>query len=288
MRGKINQVICLLLAFAGLAPAAFGLSLEKNIPYRSLEKDEFSGLQWNTFDLYRASNPRGLVFLVHGGSWTVGDKRLDFIPEIAERLASEGFTVASPNYRLSPYARHPAHVEDTAKALAFVLRYLHFPKSPKLPLVLMGHSAGGHLVALLASDPSRLLEAGVDPKNISGVIAVSGVFDGESFPVDPSTALLGTNQDRLWPMKMPQVILPPHLLIAADEDLPSLASQAERYAEKIRLSSAAAGTNAKNNVDFFLAKERNHATVFWDLRLPRDPVFERVLVFLNEAAKISD
>ncbi|MBL8995184.1 MAG: alpha/beta hydrolase [Spirochaetia bacterium] len=274
---KINKIIFWVLALAGLGPAAFGLSAEKNIPYRSLEKGEFSGLRWNTCDLYHSPKPRGIVFLVHGGSWTVGDKNLDFIPEIATRLTAEGFSVVSPNYRLSPFARHPAHIEDTVKALAFIWKRLD---NPKLPLVLLGHSAGGHLVALLAADPFRLVEAGVDPKIISGVVTVSGVFEGESFPVDPSVALLGTNQERLWPMKMAQAAMPPHLLIAAGEDLPSLAPQAERYAEKIRL----AGTRST----FLLAKKRNHATVFWNLRLPGDPVFETVLTFLNEAARISD
>lgn len=222
-----------------------------------------------------------MIFLIHGGSWSVGDKSLDFIPEIAERLVASGFTVASPNYRLSPYARHPAHIEDTAKALAFALGRLH---SPKLPLILMGHSAGGHLAALLAADPSRLVEAGLDPKIIRGVVAVSGVFEAESFPVDPSAALLGTNQDRLWPMKLARAPMPPHLLIAADEDLPSLASQAERYAEKLRQISM----GGEKSAVFFLARRKNHATVFWDLRLPGDPVFEKVLSFLNEAAKVAD
>jgi alpha-beta hydrolase superfamily lysophospholipase len=44
-----------------------------------------------------------------------------------------------------------------------------------------GHSAGGHLVALLALDPQYLQAEGVSPKSIKGVVAISGIYDLADF-----------------------------------------------------------------------------------------------------------
>src|SRR5207248_8763424 len=70
--------------------------------------------------------PKGLqdypvVLLVHGGAWMMGDNRCcGLYPAVAECLARQGVGAVLPNYRLSPGVRHPDHVKDVARALAWV------------------------------------------------------------------------------------------------------------------------------------------------------------------------
>jgi acetyl esterase/lipase len=72
--------------------------------------------------------------------------------------------------------KHPEHVRDVARAFAWAHVHIgHYGGDPG-QLFLLGHSAGGHLVALLATDERYLAAEGRTTQDIMGVIAVSGVY----------------------------------------------------------------------------------------------------------------
>ena len=126
--------------------------------------------------------PKGLkdypvVMLVHGGAWMVGDNHCcGLYPSVAEFLASQGIGVVMPNYRLSPKVRHPEHIRDIARAFAWTRAHIAEYGGRPDQLFVAGHSAGGHLVALLATDETYLLAEGLHTTDVKGVIAVSGVY----------------------------------------------------------------------------------------------------------------
>ena len=95
---------------------------------------------------------------------------------VGEFLARQGFVAVLPNYRLSPWVKHPEHVRDVARAVAWTRRDIVSYGGDPRRLVLAGHSAGGHLIALLATDDSYLRAEGVPPEDVRGVIGVSGVY----------------------------------------------------------------------------------------------------------------
>jgi acetyl esterase/lipase len=118
-----------------------------------------------------------VVMLVHGGAWMVGDNRsFGLYSSVGEFLASRGIGAVLPNYRLSPGVKHPEHVKDVARAFAWT--HAHIAEYGGRPdqLFLAGHSAGGHLVSLLASDERYLKAEGLGTGDVRGVVAVSGVF----------------------------------------------------------------------------------------------------------------
>lgn len=129
-------------------------------------------------DVYAPARPapaRGTVVFFYGGAWQSGRKE-DY-RFVAQALAAAGVAVVVPDYRLHPEVRFPAFVEDGAAALRWVqdegARFGADPAS----LVLMGHSAGAHIAALLAADQRFLAAAGVARGRIAGLVGLSGPYD---------------------------------------------------------------------------------------------------------------
>ena len=130
------------------------------------------------FDLYLPANASRapVVFYVHGGGWANGDKTN---PGLANKLAywlPKGYAVISSNYRMVPVAMPLEQARDVARGVALAQRRADEWKLDPARVVLMGHSAGAHLVALLGADPGLLAEAGARPA--LGVVSLdSGALD---------------------------------------------------------------------------------------------------------------
>ena len=130
-------------------------------------------------DVYRpeGKGPYPVLLLLHGGGWVAGGKDDVFgmygYGTIARCLAERGLVVVLPNYRLSPGVRHPEHVKDVARAFAWAYGHCKDYRGDPRQLFVSGHSAGGHLAALLAADETYLKEVGRSAKDIRGVIGVA-------------------------------------------------------------------------------------------------------------------
>ncbi len=132
-----------------------------------------------------------VVILVHGGAWMLGDNRCcGLYSSVGEYLASQGIGAVLPNYRLSPFVKHPEHIKDVARAFAWTKNHIaeHGGKPDRIFLV--GHSAGGHLVALLATDEQYLKAHGCRTADIQGVVCLSGVY---RIPAGKADVELGGN-----------------------------------------------------------------------------------------------
>lgn len=107
-------------------------------------------------DTYVPAHPNGdAVLLVHGGGWRNGDKANRAV--IANKLAhwsARGTVVVSVDYRLLPQADPLRQAGDVAAALAYAQRHAREWGADPARFVLVGHSAGAHLVALLGADPA--------------------------------------------------------------------------------------------------------------------------------------
>jgi acetyl esterase/lipase len=158
--------------------AAAGTSLMADIPYASIPevRPALLSLDMHSPEGLPPDAARPVLVFIHGGGWAHGDKR-----GVADKpvwMAGRNGILVSINYRLSPAVIHPAHVEDVAAAIAWVHANIAEYGGDPGRIALIGHSAGAHLAALVASDERRLAEHGLTPRLLSGVILLDGAgFD---------------------------------------------------------------------------------------------------------------
>ena len=157
-------------------PEHFEVKVRKDILYR--DGPDADPVQ-NCLDVYlpKGATDFPVLVLVHGGAWVIGDNRCcGLYPSIADFFAKRGIAVVMPNYRLSPHVKHPEHVKDVARAIAWTKLHLGELGGRTDKLFLAGHSAGGHLVALVTTDPTYLCAEKLSDADIAGVVGISGVY----------------------------------------------------------------------------------------------------------------
>lgn len=144
-------------------------AVRKNIVYSRSAK-----LALDAF-IPRAPAPTAAVIVVHGGGWEAGDK-VTYVTPIFEPLARAGLAWFSIDYRLTPAFTHAEQLEDLRQAIRFVrAAHKRFNIDPAR-LVLLGESASGQMVALLAAEE----------RSLAGVVSFYGVYDLNAMVTDAS------------------------------------------------------------------------------------------------------
>ena len=124
--------------------------------------------------VYPVGNERPpLIVFIHGGGWSIGDKR-HAIGAKASHFLGRGYGFASVNYRLVPQATVEEQAADIASAIAKLRTYAMGSNYDGERIVLMGHSAGAHLAALVGTDPRYLAAAGVPISTVKGIVLLDG------------------------------------------------------------------------------------------------------------------
>lgn len=119
------------------------------------------------FDVYLPEQPvrnAPVIFLVHGGGWARGDKAsIRVVQNKVARWVPRGIIVVSAGYPLVPAATPLQQAQDLGLALATAQRMAASWGGDRRRFILMGHSAGGHLVSLIGAAPSLALSRGATP-----------------------------------------------------------------------------------------------------------------------------
>lgn len=214
-----------------------------------------------------------VLFFVHGGSWQKGSKNL--YSGLGRCFASQGIGTVVINYRLSPEVQHPAHIQDVARAFAWTQRNIAKYGGRADNIFACGHSAGGHLVALLATDPSYLQAAGLGIDNIRGVIGVSGVYD---VPASPNLEKVFTRDPEKCRQASPLAHVsnnhPPFLLLYADNDFTSFDRIAKDFCARLQQCGC--------DAELIEMKSRNHFTIVIGLAAPTDGATQAILRFVEK------
>jgi acetyl esterase/lipase len=234
-----------------------------------------------------------VVFWIHGGGWQTGDK--SEVNHKPQAFVERGFVFVSTNYRLLPDVDMGTIVRDVAKAVGWVHGHAaQYGGDPKR-LLIMGHSAGAQLAALLCTDDRYLKAEGVSLADVRGCVPVDG--DTYDVPLMIETAAarrkaLGQPDPKFGhyqkfgsdPVKHRDFSavnhvakgkpIPPFLLQHV-ADHPDTTAQALRLRDVLR----AAGLPAEN----FAAPATDHVKLDANLGLPEDPATKALFEFVRKA-----
>ena len=174
---------CLLAALALLVLAACSNAdlLNATIPrdgYRITRDVAYGDLPRQKLDIYIPDNltqPAPVIVFFYGGSWQTGSK--DMYRFVGQAFASRGYITVIADYRLYPEVYFPAFAEDGARAFRWVHDNIALYHGDPRNFYLAGHSAGGHIAAMLTTDPHYLRAAGIPAGAIRGMIGLAGPYD---------------------------------------------------------------------------------------------------------------
>ena len=142
-----------------------------------------------TLDVYAPAGAKNLpvVVWIHGGGWQAGDKKeMDHKPQA---FMEKGLVFVSVNYRMLPKVVMLDIFHDVAKSVGWVHKHIaEFGGDPDR-LLIMGHSAGAQLAALMCTDDRYLKAEGVSFTSLKGCVPV----DGDTYDVP---AIIETGETR--------------------------------------------------------------------------------------------
>ena len=150
----MNRISCLLVAVAMLSEAR-AQDVKRNIPYADPAHER------QVLDVYSPHDAKNLpvVFWIHGGGWQTGDKSsVQIKPKV---FVEKGFVFVSTNYRLLPSVDMATIVHDIARSIRWVHDHIAEYGGDPQRLLIMGHSAGAQLAALICADDRYLKAEGL-------------------------------------------------------------------------------------------------------------------------------
>lgn len=170
-----------------------------------------------TMQYWRPSRPDApLVIFVHGGGWRMGSKENATGKTKVAHLTGEGYAIASIDYHLVPQGTVEQQAGDVAAAVAYVVAHAAEMGIDRSRIVLMGHSAGAHLVALVGTDPGYLRDAGLPMTAVRGIVALDGAaYDVPSQMTDGPQVMQSVYQQAFGTDVARQRALSPTLQAAA-------------------------------------------------------------------------
>ena len=132
-----------------------------------------------SLDIYRPqghhAKPAPTVLFFYGGGWQRGTRaQYRFV---GRQLAQQGVLAIVADYRTFPRAGFPDFIDDAERAVAWTRQHAGDYQGDPGRLYLAGHSAGAQIAALLGTDPRYLARHAMQPRDLAGVIGLSGPYD---------------------------------------------------------------------------------------------------------------
>jgi arylformamidase len=267
------------------ASEAYAQRVTSDIPYAKAHERQ-------VLDVYAPTSAKNLpvVFWIHGGGWQTGDKTMVAVKPKAFNDA--GFVFVSINHRLLPTAQMDAITRDVAAALGWVHKNIASQGGDPNRLLVMGHSSGGQLAALMCTDERYAKAEGVPLTAIKGCVPV----DADTFDI-PAIIEMAETRARVHHLPMPTYGhrqkfgndpakhrdfstvthvakdkgIPPFLILHIGGN-PDTTAQARRLANVLEASGIP--------VKVVAGRETTHASINDNLGAPGDPITKELFAFV--------
>lgn len=253
---------------------------EKDIAYNNQQNGSR-----NFLDIYypeiRGETKDVLIF-IHGGSWNTGKK--DTYWWLGRNFANKNVVVVNINYRLAPGYQYRQMATDAASAVAWVKTNIKLYGGDPDRIFVMGHSAGGHLAALINSDAQFFKDQGISNP-------IRGVILNDGFGLDMHEYLLTAERTRqtasflktfsldqeIWkkgsPLTYSGNVTNPHLILVGQKTYPTIKLQSKRLSERL----AAKGQPVK----FLEIAKKKHIGMISQMFFSRNELYATILAFMN-------
>ena len=276
---------CLLLVAVACASEAYAQRVTRDINYATAHERQ-------VLDVHAPEGAKQLpvVFWIHGGGWQTGDKSMVALKPKA--FMDAGFVFVSINHRLLPAVEMGAITRDVASALGWVHKNIATHGGDPTRLLVMGHSSGGQLAALMCTDDRYAKAEGFSLTAIKGCVPV----DADTFDI-PAIIEVAETRARVHHLPLPTYGhrqkfgndparhrdfsavthvaankgIPPFLILHIAGH-PDTGAQARRLAAVL----GAAGVPAK----VVAGRETTHASINDNIGAVNDPVTAELLAFI--------
>ncbi|MSR54093.1 MAG: alpha/beta hydrolase [Gemmataceae bacterium] len=286
----MKHVFLLLAALLSLTEAQ-GQEIKRNIPYAN------PGHERQVLDVFSPKEAKDLpvVFWIHGGGWQAGDKSdVQIKPQV---FMDKGFVFVATNYRLLPSVDMATILRDIAKSIHWVHDNISKHGGDPKRLLVMGHSAGAQLAALICTDDRYLKAEGLSVAITKGCIPV----DGDTYDVP---AIIATAEARWKAHDLPKAKFGHRekfgndpekhrdfsaiTHVAKDKHIPPflilhVAGHPDTTAQAVRLGNVMKDAGLLATV--LAARESTHSKINADLGKPDDPTTKVLFEFLEKALK---
>ena len=280
--------IAVLLAAVACVADAHAQRLTREIPYATAHERQ-------VLDVHAPAGAKKLpvVFWIHGGGWQTGDKSMVALKPKA--FMDAGFVFVSINHRLLPTFEMSAITGDVAKALGWVHKNIAAHGGDPARLLVMGHSSGGQLAALMCTDDRYARAEGYSLAMIKGCVPV----DADTFDI-PAIIEMAETRARVHHLPLPTYGhrkkfgddpakhrdfsavthvardkgIPPFLILHVAGH-PDTTAQARRLAAVLK--------EAGIPVTVVAGRETTHASINDNIGVANDPVTKELFAFVGEA-----
>lgn len=218
-----------------------------------------------------------VVVFFYGGSWKRGER--DKYGFVGHSLSSKGYVTVIPDYRLYPEVTFPAFVEDAALAISWLRANIDQAENG---VVVMGHSAGAHIAALLALDKEYLEDVGQPQSIIRGMIGLAGPYGFDPRKYRSTRPIFSGVEpvDKAKPLSFACSAVSPLLLLHGVGDSVVVAKNSRELSRRI--------DSCGGNVEYIELAEANHMSIVLGLSntfLRNKAILSPIDIFLKSISR---
>lgn len=239
-----------------------------DIAYGARERERL-----DLFPAKRGDKSPAVIFF-HGGYWQRFDKSV--FSFVAQGLVRRGVSVLLPSYDLCPTVRLEWIVGQARQAVAWAWRHAPELRIDRRRLLVMGHSAGGHLTAMLAATDWPALAPDLPSDLVAGAVPISGLFELEPLrhtSVNKGLQLDAASAAANSPRNHPPLTRAPQLVVCGELEPAEFHRQSDDYATAFR--------TAERPMHRYTVPGRDHMNELDDLADERSELFAHVMALVR-------
>jgi acetyl esterase/lipase len=276
---RLSFALSVLLSLSGCA-----VKRTANVVYQAAG----SGLAAQELDVYAPRNRDSacpVLIFIHGGNWNSGKKSTYWL--LGRNFARKGIVTVIINYPLSPAATYDAMARASAQAVQWTQQNIGTYGGDPSRLFVSGHSAGGHLAALIALDDSYFAALSLkDP--LAGVILIDAAgldmynyLLEKKYDNDNTYIKTFTNDPATWRKASPRYYLdkslPPMLIYRGEETYDSIEKSTEAFMKDYRTWVA--------DPHYEVLDGKKHIPMITQFFFPWNSLYPELIDFMESAGK---